>query len=63
MEDNIAQFKIVENKYIEVSGSFEIVNSKGEVLKDEGPVYLCRCGQSRNKPFCDGKHRASNFIG
>lgn len=63
MEEKGAKFRIIEGKYIEVTGSFEILNSKGEVLKNEGPVYLCRCGQSRNKPFCDGKHRASSFKG
>jgi CDGSH-type Zn-finger protein len=25
------------------------------------PVYLCSCGQSKNKPFCDGAHVAAKF--
>lgn len=24
-------------------------------------VALCRCGQSKNKPFCDGAHKTCNF--
>jgi CDGSH-type Zn-finger protein len=26
-------------------------------------IALCRCGQSANKPFCDGKHKQVNFQG
>ena len=25
------------------------------------PVALCRCGDSKNKPFCDGAHVKTNF--
>ena len=36
--------------------------SQGGAEKDlKAPVYLCRCGQSKNKPFCDGAHLAAKF--
>ncbi len=63
MTKKSAQFKVVEDKYIEVTGSFEIYNAKGVLLKNEGPVFLCRCGLSDNKPFCDGRHKTSDFKG
>ena len=29
--------------------------------KEKGKVALCRCGQSKNKPYCDGSHAKANF--
>lgn len=35
----------------------------GQSVAVEGDLYLCRCGQSRNAPFCDGSHRTAGFQG
>ena len=29
----------------------------------QGPIFLCRCGKSANKPFCDAAHRKAGFEG
>jgi CDGSH-type Zn-finger protein len=36
---------------------------KGENIKTPETYALCRCGQSSNKPFCDGTHIKVNFDG
>jgi len=36
---------------------------KGETIKTEEPYALCRCGGSRDKPFCDMSHADIDFDG
>lgn len=46
-----------------ITGKFTLKDGAGnsfDLSKHEG-VSLCRCGHSRNKPFCDGSHKASPF--
>ena len=38
-------------------------NSKGEDLSPKDRIALCRCGESANKPYCDGSHIAATFSG
>ena len=52
---------VTENGPYLVSGPVEIRNPAGELVKTVNKTALCRCGQSSNKPFCDGSHRAAGF--
>jgi CDGSH-type Zn-finger protein len=36
-------------------------NSMDEPLSSLRGMALCRCGASKNKPFCDGSHRNIDF--
>jgi CDGSH-type Zn-finger protein len=46
-----------------VTGPVEIVDQDGNLYTiPEGQwVSVCRCGQSKEKPFCDGAHREAGF--
>lgn len=41
------------------------VSFKGAALSHEAgqDMWLCRCGQSKNAPYCDGSHKAAGFDG
>ena len=47
------------NGSLRVEGDFEIVDPNGNNygLGGRTLVSFCRCGLSKNKPFCDGSHK------
>ena len=44
-----------------VSGEFELRDAKGAAIARGNAAWLCRCGGSGNKPFCDGTHKKIGF--
>ena len=44
-----------------VTGSIELRDADGKVLPTKSKVWLCRCGASTKKPFCDGTHSKIGF--
>ena len=58
--NNIPEFRVVPNGPMHVKGPITLINAKGEKEECE-ETWLCRCGNSKNKPFCDGSHKTSGF--
>ncbi|HUP03232.1 MAG TPA: CDGSH iron-sulfur domain-containing protein [Bryobacteraceae bacterium] len=58
-----AKITVRSNGSLRIEGDFEIVDAEGRPygLAGRTTVSLCRCGQSANKPFCDGAHRQCGF--
>jgi CDGSH-type Zn-finger protein/uncharacterized Fe-S cluster protein YjdI len=44
-----------------VMGDLCVKGPDGETITEEYRLTLCRCGRSRNQPFCDNSHIASGF--
>ncbi|CAB4682557.1 MAG: CDGSH iron-sulfur domain-containing protein [Actinobacteria bacterium] len=61
MSENI-KMRVKENGSIRVTGTVDFVDADGNVLETKTDFSLCRCGASKEKPFCDGSHKAANFI-
>ena len=50
-----------ENGPLEVYGEIEIIDADGQTVRRAQHLYLYRCGNSKNKPYCDGSHRRVKF--
>jgi CDGSH-type Zn-finger protein/uncharacterized Fe-S cluster protein YjdI len=50
-----------KNGSLLVEGPLEVVSGTGTTLAKTTKTWLCRCGHSSNKPFCDGTHKKVGF--
>lgn len=50
---------VLSDGSLKIEGDFEITDKNGGIYNLQGRevVSLCRCGMSKNKPFCDGSHK------
>lgn len=53
--------KPIPNGPLVVNGSLSIRAASGRLAWEGDQTALCRCGGSKNKPFCDGTHRTIEF--
>jgi CDGSH-type Zn-finger protein len=44
-------------------GNLRLMDGRGEVVAQMSRCILCRCGHSKEKPFCDGSHATAGFTG
>lgn len=55
---------LLQNGPLMVEGTLPTVtDAAGKVLDTTGKdkLFLCRCGHSNGKPFCDGSHKTADF--
>ncbi len=50
------------NGPVRVTGNLAVLNAEGAVIARVTRTALCRCGESRTKPWCDGTHRRVGFV-
>jgi CDGSH-type Zn-finger protein len=57
--NNVVQLNARGPLYVE--GDVEVLDADGNLVRKETGVWLCRCGNSKDKPFCDSSHIAAGF--
>jgi hypothetical protein len=60
-QDEVPTIRAWRNGPLRVRGSVTIQNKNSETVFEGNRVSLCRCGASRNKPFCDNSHQLIKF--
>lgn len=53
--------RLGKNKSLAMSGGFTILDAAGTPIFAGPEQWLCRCGGSSDKPFCDGTHKTNGF--
>jgi len=54
--------KVLDNGPYIIKGSVTVTDSDGNSYEAKDTIALCRCGHSAMKPFCDGTHKAQDFV-
>jgi len=60
---NVVKVTPITDGPLLVEGSCSLADKDGNITEHGPATYLCRCGGSANKPFCDGTHRKIEFKG
>jgi len=60
-EFKAVKIKAIKNGPLIVEGPVELYCSNGNLLKESSRLVLCRCGHSKNPPYCDGVHKEKGF--
>lgn len=62
-EGGVLKIIVTPNGSLGVQGNFTLLDEQGKVLFAGEKTWLCRCGGSASKPFCDGTHKRNGFTG
>jgi CDGSH-type Zn-finger protein len=52
-----ATIEVIDSGPIKITGNILITDSKRDITEKPAEVWLCRCGRSQNKPYCDESHK------
>ena len=55
--------EVLENGPLLVYGTLKVTDKDGNTETKNKTTAFCRCGESQNKPYCDGAHVKAEFRG
>jgi CDGSH-type Zn-finger protein/uncharacterized Fe-S cluster protein YjdI len=58
---DMLKIKTIKNGPLFLEGPHRICSANGETARVDNKTAICRCGASKNKPYCDGSHATIGF--
>jgi hypothetical protein len=52
-----AIIEVIDFGPLKITGNFLLKDLKRDKEDSPGEIWLCRCGKSANKPYCDDSHK------
>jgi len=52
-----ASIELIEFGPLKITGNFVVKDLKRDKEESPSEIWLCRCGKSENKPYCDESHK------
>jgi CDGSH-type Zn-finger protein len=49
--------EVIDGGPLKITGNIVFQDIKRDITGQTGEMYLCRCGRSCNKPYCDDSHK------
>jgi CDGSH iron-sulfur domain-containing protein 3 len=50
--------EVIDGGPLKITGNLILRDLKKDIVENPAEVYLCRCGRSGNKPYCDCSHES-----
>ncbi len=57
----MSQITVTADGPLHCTGAIEVSSPSGQLLKSDQELWFCRCGASKDKPYCDGSHKSVAF--
>jgi CDGSH iron-sulfur domain-containing protein 3 len=57
INETTAIVEIIDGGPVKIKGPIILKDLKKDIHESHEEVYLCRCGNSGKKPYCDSSHR------